>query len=95
MRRLTVALTVGVALVLSFASPGLPRADAAVRCDVRGATAPRVIDVTHSGSYATVRGCQRQSNGTYRDSESAVRVPAGDVQGDAPPPPYSAAGTCA
>jgi L,D-peptidoglycan transpeptidase YkuD (ErfK/YbiS/YcfS/YnhG family) len=65
MRRLTVALTMGVALVLGIASPGLPRADAAVRCDIRGATAPRVIDVTHSGSYATVRGCQRQADGSY------------------------------
>jgi L,D-peptidoglycan transpeptidase YkuD (ErfK/YbiS/YcfS/YnhG family) len=65
MRRLTVALTMGVALVLTVASPGLPRADAAVRCDIRGASASRVIDVTHSGSYATVRGCQRQADGSY------------------------------
>jgi L,D-peptidoglycan transpeptidase YkuD (ErfK/YbiS/YcfS/YnhG family) len=52
--------------VLSVPSPELPEAEAAaVRCDVRGATAARVIDVTSRGSYATVRGCQRQADGSY------------------------------
>jgi L,D-peptidoglycan transpeptidase YkuD (ErfK/YbiS/YcfS/YnhG family) len=69
MRRLTVALTIGVALVLSGFPSGLPQADAAaVRCDVRGGTAARVIDVASSGTGATVRGCQRQADGTYRQA---------------------------
>lgn len=65
MRRLTVALTIGAALLLTGFPSGVPDAAAATRCDVRGATAPRVIDVTSSGTYATVRGCQRRTDGTY------------------------------
>ena len=65
MRRLTVALAVGVSLVLTGFPAGLPSATAATRCDVRGATAARVIDVASNGSYATVRGCQRQADGSY------------------------------
>jgi L,D-peptidoglycan transpeptidase YkuD (ErfK/YbiS/YcfS/YnhG family) len=65
MKRLTVALVLGVALVLTGFPSGPPGAAAAVRCDVRGATAARVVDVTSSGTYATVRACQRQTDGTY------------------------------
>jgi L,D-peptidoglycan transpeptidase YkuD (ErfK/YbiS/YcfS/YnhG family) len=66
MRRLTVALTVGVALVLSVCSPGLPGAAAAVaNCGVRSAMSLRVIDVTTSGSHATVRACNRRADGSY------------------------------
>ena len=66
MRRLTVALTVGVAMVLSVCSPGLPDAEAAVaNCGVRSAMSVRVIDVTTSGSYATVRACNRRADGSY------------------------------
>ena len=66
MRRLSMALTVGVALVLSVCPSGIPRAEAAaVRCDVRGATVGHLIDVTTKGSHATVRGCQRQADGSY------------------------------
>ena len=67
MRRLTVALTLGVALVLGVCAPHLPSADAAgVRCDVRGAKAAHVIDVTsRSGTYALLRACVRQPDGSY------------------------------
>jgi L,D-peptidoglycan transpeptidase YkuD (ErfK/YbiS/YcfS/YnhG family) len=66
MRRLTVALTVGVAMVLSVCSAGLPQAGAAVaNCGVRSAMSLRVIDVTTSGSYATVRACNRRADGSY------------------------------
>ncbi|HEV3002307.1 MAG TPA: hypothetical protein VGW75_16315 [Solirubrobacteraceae bacterium] len=36
----------------------------------------------------------RQRDGTVRESESTLRVPAGGTRGDGPPPPYSAAGSC-
>jgi L,D-peptidoglycan transpeptidase YkuD (ErfK/YbiS/YcfS/YnhG family) len=65
MRRLTTAVSGAVALLLTSSLVGLPSAAAAVRCDVRGATAAHVIDVTSSGSNATVRGCQRQADGSY------------------------------
>jgi L,D-peptidoglycan transpeptidase YkuD (ErfK/YbiS/YcfS/YnhG family) len=65
MRRLTLALTAGLALLLTGFPAGLPGAAAATRCAVSGTTVPKVIDVTASGSYATVRGCQRQADGTY------------------------------
>ena len=51
-------------------------------------------DVAGEGEYA-FRVRWRQSDGTFRTSESAVRVPAGGGRGDDPPAPYSAAGTCA
>jgi L,D-peptidoglycan transpeptidase YkuD (ErfK/YbiS/YcfS/YnhG family) len=67
MRRLAMALTVGVALVLGVCPPALPSADAAVvRCDIRGATAARVIDVaSRSGTHALLRACVRQADGSY------------------------------
>src|SRR4051794_21146379 len=64
MRRLTVALTAGLVLLLTGFPAGLPGAAAATRCNVSGTTVPKVIDVTSSGSYATVRGCQRQADWT-------------------------------
>lgn len=65
MRRLALALTAGLALLLTGFPAGLPGAAAATRCNVSGTTVPKVIDVTSSGTYATVRGCQRQVDGTY------------------------------
>lgn len=65
MRRLTLAVTAGLALLLTGFPAGLPDADAATRCTVTGTTVPKVIDVTSNGSYATVRGCARQADGTY------------------------------
>ena len=65
MRRLTVALIAGVALLLTGFPAGVPGAAAATRCNVSGTTVPKVIDVTSNGSYATVRGCQRQADGSY------------------------------
>jgi hypothetical protein len=51
-------------------------------------------DVPGEGEYLfTVRW--RQSDGTFRETESTLRVPAGGTRGDNPPAPYSAAGACA
>lgn len=36
----------------------------------------------------------RQPDGTFRETESTIRVPAGGTAGDDPPPPYSGAGSC-
>jgi hypothetical protein len=49
--------------------------------------------VAGEGEYAfTVRW--RQADGTFRESESSLRVPAGGEKGNDPPEPYSAAGNC-
>ena len=65
MRRLTVALTAGLALLFTGLPAGLPDAEAATRCNAGASTAPKVIEVTSNGTYATVRGCLRQADGTY------------------------------
>lgn len=49
--------------------------------------------VPGEGEYA-FRVRWRQSDGTFRESESTIRVPAGGTRGNDPPEPYSAAGTC-
>lgn len=36
----------------------------------------------------------RQADGTFRESESSLTVPAGTGRGDDPPQPYAAAGSC-
>jgi hypothetical protein len=49
--------------------------------------------VPGEGEYLfTVRW--RQSDGTFRDTQSTIRVPAGGTRGNEPPAPYSAAGSC-
>ena len=53
----------------------------------------RVDTVLAPGEYAfTVRW--RQPDGTFRQSGSSIRVPAGAVNGEGPPAPYDAAGPC-
>ncbi len=49
--------------------------------------------VAGEGEYAFVVRW-RQPDGTYRESESTLRVPGGGTKGNDPPAPYSAAGTC-
>ena len=59
--------------------------------DTRGLA--RVDTVVAPGEYPfTVRW--RQPDGTFRQSASSIRVPAGAVNGEGPPAPYSAAGPC-
>jgi hypothetical protein len=49
--------------------------------------------VAGEGEYAfTVRW--RQADGTYRSSESSLRIPASGPKGNDPPDPYAAAGNC-
>jgi hypothetical protein len=57
MGRRTAALLLGAVLVLTGFPAGPPDAAAATRCTVTGTTVPTVIDVTSTGTYATVRGC--------------------------------------
>ncbi len=49
--------------------------------------------VAGEGEYAFVVRW-RQPDGTVRESESTLRVPAGGMKGNDPPEPYSAAGPC-
>jgi hypothetical protein len=51
-------------------------------------------DVPGEGEYL-LRVRWRQSDGTFRETESTLRVPAGGTRGGEPPRPYSAAGSCA
>lgn len=60
--------------------------------DDRGVALTRT-DVPGEGEYRFVVRW-RQPDGTFRETESTLRVPAGGTRGDDPPPPYSAAGSC-